>query len=107
MKRLLFILPISLFLFACEQSDIRTHAANIIYQNCIKNGENPTWCRCLQEDLKTGFSEQSAVYITKGQMSQLSNMEISGARLRCQCRINPNRLAAYGLPCNGVKPLNF
>ena len=107
MKHLFFISLMSFFLFACEQSDIRTQAANTIYKHCIESGEVPMWCRCLREDLKTGLSEEAAQYIIKGKISQLEQMEISGARLRCQCRINPSRLAAYGLSCNGVKALDF
>lgn len=105
--RKIIILGISVLLVACEQADIRTQAANIVYKNCIKNGEDPTWCRCLREDLKTGFSEEVAYYAVKGQRHPWGSLEIDGARVRCQCRINPSRLAAHGLPCHGVKPLKF
>ena len=105
--KLFMTLCTCLILTACDQTDPRIQAANIVYKNCIRNGEDQTWCRCLREDLKTGFSEEVAYYAIKGQQHPLGNMEINGARLRCQCRINPGRLAAYGLPCTGVKPLNF
>ena len=107
MTKILFLLPVFLLLYACDSTDPRIQAANIIYKNCVRNGEDLTWCKCLREDLKIGFSEEVAYYVINGKQHPLGNIEINGARLRCQCRINPGRLAAYGLPCTGVKPLKF
>ena len=107
MKLLLLIVPISVFLVACEQSDIRTQAANVIYNGCIRNGEAKKWCQCLKLDLQTGFSDGVAYSVVNNRPNSLFNLELQGARLRCQCRLYPEKMAAYGLPCNNIKQLKL
>ncbi len=95
---------------ACEQTDTRTQAANIIYNNCINSGADKQWCRCLRADLiayENSFTEEIANYtINKRQHPYLGHV-LTGARLRCQCRISPHRMAAHGLTCAGVKQVKF
>lgn len=107
MKKVLFLLSICLSLIACEQYDVRTEAANIIYANCINNGENPRWCSCLRADLRTGFSKETASLLVKGYQHMYINLEVNAARIRCGCRMQPASFAAYGLDCSGVKKLNY
>lgn len=107
MRQILFLLLMVIPIAACEKSDVRINAANIVYNNCIATGENPQWCRCLREDLKTGFSEDAALFVVKGYQHIYVNLEIQSARIRCGCRIQPHLFAKYGLDCSPVKPLKY
>ncbi len=95
---------------ACEQTDTRTQAANIIYNNCINSGADKQWCRCLRADLidsEKAFTEEIAFYIVNGRQHPWLGPTILGARVRCECRMFPHHVAAHGLSCNGVKPIKF
>ena len=110
MKKALILLIFLPMTAACEQTDTRTQAANIIYNNCIENGENEQWCRCLRADLidmTKAFTEEIATSLVNGRQHPWLRTAIMGARLRCQCRMLPRRVEAYGLSCAGVKPLKF
>lgn len=110
MKNLCILLVLSLALVACERTDTRAQAANIIYNNCIKNGENKQWCRCLRADLidaQKAFTEEITHYIVNGRQHPWLAMTITGARMRCECRMFPRRVEAYGLSCAGVKSVKF
>lgn len=110
MKNLFILSAFVLALCACEQTDIRTQAANIIYNNCTKSGENNQWCRCLRADLidsEKAFTEEIASYIVNGRKHPWLGPTILGARVRCECRMFPRRMATRGLSCAGVKPIKF
>ena len=110
MKNLCILLVLSFALVACERTDTRTQAANIIYNNCIKNGESEQWCSCLRADLidaTKAFTEEIAHYTVNGRQHPWLAMTITGARMRGECRMFPRRVEAYGLPCAGVKPIKF
>lgn len=107
MKYICLLTSISLLLIACEEIDPRIHAANFAYKVCIESGEPQIWCKCMREDLKTGFSKEVAYNLIAGKQHPRESLEIDGARLRCGCRLTPGRFAAYGLPCTGVKTLKF
>ncbi len=110
MKKFLLLLVFLPALGACEQTDTRTQAANIIYNNCINGGEGEQWCRCLRADLidsEKAFTEEIAHFIINGRQHPWLGQTIMGARLRCQCRISPHRMAAHGLSCAGVKQIKF
>lgn len=110
MKNLCVLLVLSFALVACERTDTRTQAANIIYNNCIENGESEQWCRCLRADLiayENSFTEEIAHSIANGRQHPWLETVITGARLRCQCRMFPRRVEAYGLSCAGVKTIKF
>lgn len=110
MKNIFVFFACIFTLLACEQTDVRHQAANVMYNRCIESGEDRQWCRCLRADLidsKNQFTEQMANYIVQGYQHPWLSMAITGARLRCECRINPMRMAARGLPCNGIKQLKY
>lgn len=110
MKKNLMLLVFLPAMVACERTDTRTQAANIIYNNCIESGEGEQWCRCLRADLvdtTKAFTEEIAHYTVKGRQHPWLGTAITGARLRCQCRMFPRRVEAYGLSCAGVKPIKF
>jgi len=97
-------------LAACERQDIRTQAANIVYNNCIESGEDKQWCRCLRADLieyKNAFTEEIAYYVVNGRSHPFLGTTLLGARIRCECRIFPRNMAMRGISCAGVKEITF
>jgi len=110
MKKYLFLCICILPLCACEKTDDRTRAANIIYQACISDGQGKEWCRCLRADLIDStkqFTEEMAYYVINGRQHPWLSTAITGARIRCECRMYPRRMAARGLSCANVKPINY
>jgi len=110
LQKLFFILAMGCALVACERQDIRTQAANIVYNNCIESGEDKQWCRCLRADLIDStkqFTEEMADYTLQGRQHPWLSTAITGARIRCKCRTNPQHMAARGLSCDGVKPIKY
>lgn len=110
MQKLYFILFTTFILTACEQQDIQIQAANVIYNNCIENGEAKQWCRCLRADLvdaKKAFTEEMAHYVVNGRDHPFLGTTLLGARIRCECRMFPKNMAMRGLSCAGVKPIIF
>ena len=65
------------------------------------------WCRCLQADLVDStkqFTEQDAKGVLQGILPELAML---GARMRCECRLNPSKPAQYGVSCSNVKQIKF
>lgn len=110
MKDLFILSTVVLALCACEPTDTRTKAANIIYNNCIKSGESNQWCRCIRADLidaKQAFTEEIAYYIVNGRQHPWLGMTLLGARVRCECRMFPRNVEARGLSCKAVKQIKY
>lgn len=110
MKKILTLFVCVFVLDACEQTDTRTQAANIIYNQCVQSGENARWCRCLRADLiayEEAFNQEIASYIVNGHQHPFINMAIAGARIRCECRMFPRNMEAHGLSCAGLKPIKY
>ena len=110
MNKIFILSTLFLTLTACERTDVRTQAANIIYNNCIQNGEDRQWCRCLRADLidtTKAFTEEMADYIVNGRQHPWFSPTILGAQIRCECRMYPRHVMTYGLSCDGVKPIKF
>lgn len=107
MKNLLLIFFALLSLTACEQSKLQQKAADIAFANCIKDNGGAQFCKCLKADLKEYMSEDDAYRIIYGVEDFSINMLVLGARMRCMCRINPDRVKAHGMSCDDVKPIKF
>ncbi len=110
MNKVFILSTLFLTLGACERTDVRVQAADILYNNCIKNGADIQWCRCLRADLidaTKAFTEEMAEYIVNGRQHPWLNPTLLGARIRCECRMHPRYVASYGLSCDGVNPIKF
>ena len=110
MKKFLILFACLPVLWSCEQVDTRTQAANIIYNACIKSGESTQWCRCLRADLldaKKAVPKEIASYVVNGRQHPWLGQTILGARLRCECRIHPLKVADHGFSCASVKPIKY
>lgn len=110
MKNISILLALLSVLTACEVTDTRTRAANIIYNNCIQSGESTDWCRCIRADLidsEKAFTQEMANFTLKGYQHPWLAVTLTGARIRCDCRMFPQRVVTHGLSCTGVKPITF
>lgn len=110
MKKLLTLIICSIAIVACEKQDACTQAIKAIYNNCIESGQHEKWCRCIRADLINSpnlFTEEMAVLLLQGREHPLLNTAFLGAKVRCECRINPQRVAKYGLSCANVKQISF
>ena len=83
-------------------------AGELAYTMCRQDGTGTTFCRCMQAEMEQNLkNEIMAADFIQGRHTQDLQLFVMGARLRCECRVNPERVASYGLPCDDLPPLNF